>query len=282
MAPMSGKAWGSVAVPRVGQEVVIQFEEGDPDRPLCIGTLYNAEQMPPYDLPANATRTGFKTDSSKGGGGYNELMFEDKKGDELLRFVAQKDYVQNIQNSAHVKVGYAPDDDVKKAAAQADRSMKLEVENHLDELVEKGDHSFEVKAGKQTLKIKKNKTETIEGKSMQTVTGDVKEVVKMGNYEHEVKMGNVTRAVKMGNESTTLDMGDYTLDTSLGKIELTAMQSIKLKVGSSSILVDPFGITIKGLTVKVEGTAMLDVKAPLAKVTGSGMLVLKGGVTMIN
>lgn len=273
MMPMTGKNWGAVAIPRVGQEVVIQFEEGNPDRPLCVGMLYNAATMPPYPLPANATRSGVKTNSSKGGNGYNELMFEDKKGDELVRFGAEKDYVQTIQNSAHVRVGYKQEDDTKKAAAQDERSMKVEIENHLDELVDKGDHTFEVKTGKQTLKVKKDKEETIEGKSTQTITKDVKE---------QVKEGNVTREIMKGNESTVVKLGNYSLDTKAGKIELTAMQSITLKVGPSSIVIDPSGVTIKGPTIKVEGQALVDVKAKLTQVKGDASLILKSLMTMIN
>lgn len=273
MMPMTGKNWGAIAVPRVGQEVVIQFEEGNPDRPLCVGMLYNAEMMPPYPLPANATRSGVKTNSSKGGGGYNELMFEDKKGDELVRFGAEKDYVHTVQNSAHVKVGYPQADDTKTAEAQDKRSMKVEVENHLDELVEKGDHSFEVKQGKQTLFVKKDKDETIEGKSTQTITKDVKEVIKQGN---------VTRELIKGNESTVLNAGNYSLDTRTGKIDLIATQSIKLKVGQSSIELTPSGITIKAPMVKVEGQTLVDVKGKVTQVKGDASLILKGGMTMIN
>jgi type VI secretion system secreted protein VgrG len=273
MMPWTGKNWGMVALPRVGQEVVIQFEEGDPDRPLCVGMLYKADTMPPYELPANATRTGIKTNSSKGGGGYNELMLEDKKGDELVRLMAEKDYVQNTQNQAHIRVGYDHKKDVLKAEAQDDRSMKLEVENHLDELVEKGDHSFEVKAGKQTLKVKKNKTETVQGRSTLTVTSD---------KTTTVKMGNVKETVKKGNKETSVDLGNINVKAGLGKIDMEAMQSITLKVGGNSVKIDQTGVTITGIMVKVEGKAMLEAKAPMTQVKGDAMLILKGGLTLIN
>jgi type VI secretion system secreted protein VgrG len=273
MMPMTGKGWGAIAVPRIGQEVVIQFEEGDPDRPLCVGMLYNADNMPPYALPANATRSGVKTNSSSGGGGYNELMFEDKKGDELVRFEAEKDYTQTVQNSAHIKVGYAHPDDVKSADAQDDRSMKVEIENHLDEIIENGDHLFEVKAGKQTLKIKKDKDETIEGKSTQTITHDVTETIKSGN---------VTRTVQKGNEDTAISMGNYSVETKAGKIEMTAAQSITLKVGTSKIVINQTGVTITGMKIGIEGKAMAEVKSPMTTVKADGILTLKGGMTMIN
>src|SRR5262249_24155328 len=78
----AGKNWGIVSIPRVGQEVVVSFLEGDPDQPLTTGRVYNAEQMPPYDLPANCTQSGIKSRTTKGGtpSNFNELRFEDKKG----------------------------------------------------------------------------------------------------------------------------------------------------------------------------------------------------------
>lgn len=273
MMPVAGKNWGTIAIPRIGHEVVIQFEEGNPDRPLCTGVLYNADNMPPYELPKNATRMGMKTNSSKGGGGFSELMFEDKKGDELVRFQSEKDYVQTIQNSAHVKVGYAYQNDCLKAEANGEKSMKVEIENNLDEIVEKGNHTFSVSAGEQTISVKKDKTETIEGKSTQIITGNVTETVKQGN---------VTREVKTGNETTTIKLGNFTLDTKLGKIEMKAMQSITLTVGPSSIKIDPSGVQIKGPMIKVEGTGMVEAKAPMTQIKGDALLVLKGGLTTIN
>jgi type VI secretion system secreted protein VgrG len=81
----AGKQWGMFFLPRIGQEVVVSFLDGDPDRPLVTGCVYNAEQTVPYTLPDNRTQSGIKTDSSKGGGGFNEIRFEDKKGEELSR-----------------------------------------------------------------------------------------------------------------------------------------------------------------------------------------------------
>jgi type VI secretion system secreted protein VgrG len=95
----SGKSWGGIFIPRVDMEVVVQFLEGNPDQPLVIGTVYNNENMPPYKLPDNKTIAGWKSNSSTGGGGYNELIFEDKAGKELLRMNAQKDMKSNVGNN---------------------------------------------------------------------------------------------------------------------------------------------------------------------------------------
>jgi len=92
----AGKRWGSVFTPRIGQEVIVSFLEGDPDQPLVTGSVYNAQTMPPYALPENATRSTIKSNSSKGGGGYNELRFEDKKGAEQVFLHAQKNLDQRV------------------------------------------------------------------------------------------------------------------------------------------------------------------------------------------
>ncbi len=94
----AGKKWGAFSLPRVGQEVIVEFLEGDPDLPIVTGQVYNADTMPPYDLPANKTMTTFKTNSTKGGGGFNEIRFEDKKGSEQLFIHAEKDYHDRIKN----------------------------------------------------------------------------------------------------------------------------------------------------------------------------------------
>jgi len=99
----AGKKWGAFFFPRVGQEVLVDFINGDPDQPIISGAVYNADLMPPYALPAEKTQSGIKTRSTKEGGAdnFNELRFEDKKGSELLYIQAEKDkqlYVKNDQN----------------------------------------------------------------------------------------------------------------------------------------------------------------------------------------
>lgn len=100
----SGKKWGGVVIPRVGQEVIVQFLEGDPDQPLVIGTVYNAERMPPYELPGAKNKAGVKSDSTMGGGGYNELVFDDTKSQELIGIHAQKDMESVVENDERLTV----------------------------------------------------------------------------------------------------------------------------------------------------------------------------------
>ncbi len=110
---LAGNQWGAMVIPRVGQEVTVQFMDGNPDRPLVMGVVYNGVNEPPYPLPANQTRSLFKSHTSPGGGGYNEIRIEDKKGSEQLYIHGQKDadvFIQNewrewVGNEQHITVG---------------------------------------------------------------------------------------------------------------------------------------------------------------------------------
>ena len=101
----AGKRWGAIFTPRVGQEVIVDFLEGNPDQPIITGRVYNGNAMPPYELPAEKTKSTIKSDSSKGGGGFNEIRFEDKKGDEQVFIHAEKDFDLRVKEDAREFVG---------------------------------------------------------------------------------------------------------------------------------------------------------------------------------
>lgn len=105
--PWAGKQWGMIHIPRIGQEVIVDFLEGDPDQPIIVGSVYNADQMPPYKLPDNKTQSGVKTRSSLKGGNdnFNEIRFEDKIGSEQLIIHAEKDLLESIENDTTEYVG---------------------------------------------------------------------------------------------------------------------------------------------------------------------------------
>ena len=240
--PVAGKNWGWVSLPRIGQEVVVSFLEGNPDRPLITGSVYNGDNLPPYALPANQTQSGMKSRSSKTGvaENFNELRFEDKKDSEEVYVHAEKDFNCVIENNETRKIGLSKKD--------------------------KGD---------QTLEIQNNRTVSLhEGNDTLTV--------KMGNRESNVDQGNNTLNVKQGNDTTNVKLGNYVLSVDTGKATITAMTSIELKVGGNSIKIEQSGITIKGVMVKVQADAKLDAKSPMTTINGDGMLTLKGGITMIN
>nr|WP_269462883.1 type VI secretion system tip protein TssI/VgrG [Burkholderia stabilis] len=105
--PWAGRGWGTVAIPRVNQEVIVDFLNGDPDRPIIVGRMFNAEQTPPYALPDGAHQMGFHSNSTPGGGGFCEVVIHDKKGEELVNIHSQKDMATTVQNN-HVTVVNGP------------------------------------------------------------------------------------------------------------------------------------------------------------------------------
>ncbi|RMN50678.1 type VI secretion system secreted protein VgrG [Pseudomonas syringae] len=109
----AGNRYGGMTIPRVGMEVLVTFLEGDPDRPLVSGCLYHAEHVPPYDLPAHQTRSVFKTLSSPGGGGSNELRIEDRAGQEQIYVHAQRNWDQNIKHDQKIRIGHERHDRVE-------------------------------------------------------------------------------------------------------------------------------------------------------------------------
>jgi type VI secretion system secreted protein VgrG len=104
----AGKQWGVIHIPRIDQEVIVDFLEGDPDQPIIIGSVYNAREMPPYKLPDNKTQSGIKSRSSKSGtaDNFNEFRFEDKKGEEEVYLHAEKNWTIMVENDKGQTVGH--------------------------------------------------------------------------------------------------------------------------------------------------------------------------------
>jgi len=100
----AGQGWGSMFIPRVGMEVLVAFLDGDPDRPICVGCVYNGAHRPPYDLPADRTKSTIRTQSSPGGDGYNELTFDDAAGSERVYLRAQRDLDAHVLHDLNTKV----------------------------------------------------------------------------------------------------------------------------------------------------------------------------------
>ncbi|RWK42168.1 type VI secretion system tip protein TssI/VgrG [Mesorhizobium sp.] len=182
----AGSGWGFIQIPRIGQEVIVDFIEGDPDLPIITGRVYNASQMPPYGLPGSATQSGWKSDSSKGGGGYNELMFEDKAGSELVNFQAQKDHNLLIKNDRTKLVQHDQSDRI-------DHDAKHSVGHNLDEDV---GNNKTVKVGvDQTTDIGNNDTETVGVNRSLTVGSN--ETINIGSNSTETIGANHTQTVAL-------------------------------------------------------------------------------------
>ena len=289
----AGKQWGIVHIPRIDQQVIVDFIDGDPDQPIVVGSVYNNENMPPYLLPDFMTKSTLKTNSTlkgKNTDNYNELRFEDKKGKEQIYFHAEKDFVRIVEDTDALKVGYKDADPELKVDAA---SQFIQIKMHRTEQVDEGNETVTIMKGNRTITVSKGNDmhEVTKGKRDVAVEGDNTILVKSGNRAVTVSKGNDTHVISMGNREVKIDTGNDTLTIakgnqtvkiSLGKHSTEAMQEILLKVGGNSVKIDQSCIAIKGIMVTVEGSAMVDIKAPMTSVKGMGMLILKGGVVMVN
>src|SRR5215510_12101897 len=185
--PWAGGNWGGMAIPRMGQEVIVDFLEGDPDQPIITGRVYNADQMPPYALPGNATQTGIKSRSSKGGGAanFNEIRFEDKKGSEQVFLHAEKNQDIEVEKDETHWVG----NDRKKTI---DHDETTQVKHDRTETV--GNDEKITIVGNRAITVAKNETITVSGNRTRTVSQN--EVVTVGlTRTHTV---GVNEAISVG------------------------------------------------------------------------------------
>lgn len=195
----AGSGWGFIQIPRIGQEVIVDFLEGDPDMPIITGRVYNAAQMPPYGLPANATQSGWKSNSSPGGGGWNEMRFEDKKGSEEVYFQAEKDHNELVKNNESRTIGNDFAEDVGHDAKQDIGHDRTETVGN-DKSVTVG-HD-------QTTSIGNNDTETVGVDRALTVGSN--ETISIGSNSSETIGMNHTQTVAIAQ---TITVGAARVDT---------------------------------------------------------------------
>ena len=216
----AGGGYGMMFLPRVGQEVIVDFLDGDPDRPIITGRVYNADQMPPLNLPAEKTRSTIKSSSSKGGGGSNEIAFEDKKGDEQLLFHAEKDLDLRVKHDRREHVG-----NDRHLIVARDKVEKIERDAHA--LVDRD--QITATGRDQSLKVGKDQSIEVVGDRSLTVKGDVTEAYK-ANHSQEVGLNLYLKA-----------MG----------VVIEGMQELTVKVGGNFIKIDSSGVTISGTQIKL-------------------------------
>lgn len=203
-AAWAGAGYGFIQIPRIGHEVIVDFLDGDPDRPIITGRVYNAEQMPPYDLPANATQSGWKSESSLGGGGWNELRFEDLKGSEEVYFQAEKDHNELVKNNESRHIGNDFAENVVNNATQ-------DIGVNRDETV--GNNKTTSVGVDRTVSIGNNDTETVGANRSLTVS--VNETIDIGANSTETIGVNHTQSVGV-NQAITV--GAARVDT-VGAVE---------------------------------------------------------------
>jgi type VI secretion system secreted protein VgrG len=256
---IAGKQWGAMFVPRIGQEVVVAFEEGDPDRPLITGMVYNKDQPPPYDPKQEPTKSCVKTNSSPDGEGFNELRFEDKKGKEQIFIHAERDMDARIKNESRTRVISNSHEIIgseKDGKKDGDQRLLIHKNQHVeikDNRVEKiggsmhtyvgaektgdkerntvvdGDDYLLIK-GNNNVHVNKDRNEGVDGNQSLTVGGNQQEKIGL---KHAVEAGSEIH-IKSGMIAV-----------------IEAGLQLTLKVGGNFITIDPVGVTIQGTLVMI-------------------------------
>ena len=250
-AAWAGKSWGSFHIPRVGQEVIVEFIGGDPDLPLVTGNVYNAVTTVPIPLPDGKTKTGWKSNSSKGGNGSNEIEFEDKAGSELVWIQAQKDHAVNVKHDRVEKIGNDRSLHVinnKYEKVDANRHEAVGV-SHFEKI--SSDHNLNV-GGKQAIEIGDSQSIKIKGKLIHETTDDASE--------------------KFSGKLYTSVTGDLVIESAA---------SITIKVGGTSIAMDSSSINLKADQITIEGDTQVQVTTKKAVVNGSVEVQVAGAAVQI-
>lgn len=253
----AGKAWGSIILPRIGQEVVISFLDGNPDRPLVTGCVFNAQQTVPYTLPDEQTKSTLKTNSSKGGSGFNELRFEDKAGSEEIFIQAQKDMNVTVLND-----------------------LTATITNSRTTTVSQKDDTLTISQGNRTINVSTgNETHTVQGKRDLTITGNETHT-NSADFTQNVS-GNFTLKVS-GNLSIDVS-GSVTIKSGTS-FDIQAGTALTNKSGTSLTNDAGTSLTNKAATsISNEANVSITSKANASHdVESSGILTLKGSLVKIN
>jgi type VI secretion system secreted protein VgrG len=257
---MAGRQWGFMAIPRIGQEVVVEFLEGNPDRPLIVGSVYNADQMPHYSLPEEKTKSYIKTNSTSGGDGYNELMFEDKKDDERLFLHAQKDMDTRVLNDSKTRVInnrhqiIGAEQDGNKTGDQCElvyqdkhlnvkRNQIEHIEGNLQLMVGNGDADD---GGQIDVVSEKDWIQSVGGDLSETVEGAKKVKLKGGKSEQITGDLNCKTSAK-----TAFEAGQEVHIKAGMKVIIEAGVQMSLVGPGGFIDIGPAGVTIQGIMVKI-------------------------------
>lgn len=268
----AGAGWGAMFIPRIGHEVIVEFLEGDPDRPIITGRVYHGTNLPPYKLPAEKTKSTIKSDSTKGGGGSNELRFEDLKGKEEIYLHGQKDWTIKIENDKNQEIGHDETLHVgndrtknvdKNQTETVGENKTISVgKNHSESIGENASITVgknqDVSIGSNaTLTVGKNLSETVADNADVSVGKDISVTIGKNAQASVGKNLSVDIKEKMQiaiGKDTVIDSGD----------------SLVLKCGSASISMKKDGtIIIEGKNITLKGSGDINLKA-------SGNIAMKG------
>ena len=244
----AGNKWGGVFTPRIGMEVVVTFLDGDPDRPLITGCVYNGKNANPY-AKSEPTKSTIKSDTTKGGGGFNEFRYEDKKGSEQIFLHAQKDWDSEVEHSRTLLIKTGDDTSTIKKG-QRKVTLNGEDTGHDTLTLDKGNRMVELKGSGTT-------------NTLSITNGD--DIIK----------------ISKGNQKTTLDNGDQTINIT-GNRSATISKNDTLKVTGNLDIQVTGNINIKSsANITMEATGNLTMKGAVVMIQAKGGATMDGGPTAL-
>jgi type VI secretion system secreted protein VgrG len=291
----AGAGWGAMYIPRIGQEVIVDFLEGDPDRPIIIGRVYHGNNQPPYPLPAEKTKSTIISNSSLGGGGSNEFRFEDKKGQEEIYLHGQKDWTIAILNDKNQTVGH---DETLSVGNNRTKTVGVDQSETIgaNKTIKVGVNHTEAIGAAMALTVGSNKTETVTINTAETI-GAAKELTIGAAYQVTVGAAmnetigaakaeeiGAAKSVNVGANSSenigndkSVDAGDNISYSSGKKMNFKAGDDFGIKGDKNGVIEIADQLTIKvgkaSITLKKNGDITIDGKT--INVKGSGNIVMK-------
>jgi len=284
----AGAGWGAMFIPRIGHEVIVDFLEGDPDRPIITGRVYHGNNNPPYSLPGEKTKSTIKTNSSLGGGGFNEFRFEDKKGNEEIYLQGEKDWNILIKNDKSQTIGH---DETLNVGNNRTKTVGVDQSESIgaNKSITVGANHTESIGANMSLTVGSNKIETVAiasaesigaakaltigaayqvtvGAAMNETVGGAK-MAEVGAYAAEKVGGNKTESIGGKKEFSTGK--DYSI--AVGKNMGVAVK----EKGSISVEKDFEIGTEKVLTIKAKESILIQSDKEITLKSGSAQIILK-------
>jgi len=268
----AGSGWGAMYIPRIGQEVIVDFVEGDPDRPIITGRVYHGTNTPPYTLPEDKTKSTIKSDSSLGGGGSNELRFEDKKGEEEVFLHGQKDWTIGIENDKNQTIGHdetmsVGNDRTKTVGNNQSETIRVNKD------IKVGANHSETIGANMTLSVGSNKTETVAINTAETI-GVAKELTIGAAYQVTVGAAmNETVAAAKAEEigaAKSVNVGADSSENIGSSKSVSAGKHVSVDSGKKMTLHSGDDFSIKG-----DAKGVIDIKDQLTIKVGKASITLK-------
>jgi len=255
----AGQGWGSIYLPRIGQEIIVDFLEGDPDRPIVVGRVYNASQMPPYPLPGDQTKSTIKSNSSKGGAGFNELRYEDKKGHEEIFLHAQKDLNEVILNNMTTKVSVD-----QSLWVGHDRSRQID---H-DEQVQIGHDRQKVVGHDESFQVGHDRSRWV-GNDEQVSIGSNQTLSVGANQSTQV--GSAQSLTVGANQSATIGGSQSTKIRGKQSIKVSGSRSVKVSKAASELVTMAKTVTV-GLALQTTVGGAMNTTVGLSNSEQTGLM----------